>query len=115
MSNLEEDLKMALRRGEPPADFTDRVLARLSQPPEPSWRERLSVLMRPPRLQWVAITVMVSVLLPTAALQYHKEQQYQAEGERAKQQLLFAVRIAGSRLHQAQKKVLEGGRMDTRL
>jgi hypothetical protein len=115
MSNLEEDLKMALRREEPPPDLADRVLARLSQPQEPSWRERLSVLMRPPRLQWVAVTVMVSVLLPTAALQYRKERQYQAEGERAKQQLLFAVHVAGSRLHQAQKKVLEGGRMDTRL
>jgi hypothetical protein len=59
--------------------------------------------------------VLVSVLLPTAALQYRREQQYNAEGERAKQKLLFAVRVAGSRLHQAQKKVLEGGRMDTRL
>ncbi|HLN01155.1 MAG TPA: hypothetical protein VK335_17830 [Bryobacteraceae bacterium] len=115
MSNLEEDLKMALRREEPPADFTDRVLARLNQPPEPSWRERLSVLMRPPRLQWVAASVLLSVLLPFAGVQYHKEQQYQAEGERAKQKLLFAVHVAGSRLHQAQKKVLEGGRMDTRL
>ena len=115
MSNLEDDLKMALRREEPPADFADRMLARLSQSPEPSWRERLSVLVRPPRLQWVAVSVMVSVLLPFAGVQIRKQQQYNAEGERAKQQLLFAVRVAGSRLHQAQKRVLESGRMDTRL
>ena len=115
MSNLEEDLKIALRRQEPPADLADRVLARLSQPPQPSWRERLSVLMQPPRLQWVAVSVMLSVLLPFAGVQYRKQQQYNAEGERAKQKLLFAVHVAGSRLHKAQKRVLESGRMDTRL
>jgi len=115
MSYLEDDLKAALRRQEPPADFTERVLARLNRPPEPSWRERLSVLMRPPRLQWVAVSVMVSILLPFGAVQYHKEREYQARGERAKEQLLFAVRVAGTRLHRAQRKVLEAGRMDTHL
>jgi len=115
MSYLEDELKAALRRESPPADLADRVLARLNQPPAPSWRERLSVLTRPPRVQWVAVSVMISVLLPFAGVQYHKEMQYRAEGERAKQQLLFAVHVAGSRLHQAQRKVLEGGRVDTRL
>ncbi len=115
MSYLEDDLKAALRREEPPADFTDRVLARLNQPPAPSWRERLSVLMRPPRLQWVALSVIVSVLIPLAGVRYRKEQQYQAEGQRAKQQLLLAVRVAGTRLHRAQRKVLDSGRMDTRI
>jgi hypothetical protein len=107
MSNLEDDLKIALRREEPAADFTERVLARLNQPPaEPTWRERLAVLVRPPRLQWVALTVIVSVMVPVASVQYRKELAYRAEGERAKQQLLFAVRVAGSKLHQAQRKVL---------
>lgn len=115
MSYLEDDLKAALRREEPPADFADRVLARLNRPPEPSWRERLSVLMRPPRVQWVALSVIVSVLIPFAGVQYHKERQYLAEGERAKQQLLFAVHVAGSRLHQAQRKVMGASRMDTRI
>jgi hypothetical protein len=108
MSNLEDDLRIALRREEPPADFTERVLARLNQPPaEPTWRERLAVLMRPPRLQWVAVAVIVSVIIP-AGVQYRK-------GERAKEQLLFAVRVAGTKLHQAQHKVAETGRMGTRL
>lgn len=115
MSYLEDDLKAALRREEPPADFTDRVLARLNQPPEPSWWERFSVLLQPPRVQWVALSLVVSVLIPFAGVQYRKEVQYRAEGERAKQQLLFAVRVAGSRLHQAQKKVLDASRMDTRI
>ncbi len=115
MSYLEDDLKAALRREEPPADFADRVLARLNQPPQPTWWERFSVLMRPPRLQWVALSVMVSVLIPFGAVQYHKEREYRAQGERARQQLLFAVRVAGARLHRAQQKVLDAGRMDTRI
>jgi len=108
MSNLEDDLKIALRREEPSADFTGRVLARLSQPvpAEPTWRERLAVLLRPPRLQWVAVAVIVSVIIPVAGVQYRKELEYRAQGERAKEQLLFAVRMAGSKLHQAQRKVL---------
>jgi hypothetical protein len=107
MSNLEDDLKIALRRDEPAADFTERVLARLNQPlAEPTWRERLAVLVRPPRLQWVALTVIVSVMVPVASVQYRKELAYRAEGERAKEQLLLAVRVAGSKLHQAQRKVL---------
>ena len=108
MSNLEDDLKAALKREEAPAGFADRVLARLDQPPQPSWRERFSVLLRPPRIQWVAIALTVSVLLPTAAVQYRRDQE---KGERAKQQLLFAMHVAGSRLHQAQKKVLESSRL----
>lgn len=108
MSNLEDELKIALRREEPPADFTERVLARLSQPPaQPTWWERLAVLLQPPRLQWVAVALIVSVVIP-AGVQYRR-------GERAKEQLLFAVRVAGSRLHQAQRKVLETGHMGTRL
>lgn len=110
MSNLDEQLKVALRREQPPSDLTDRVLARLNQP-RLSWWERASLLMKPPRIQWVAVAVMVSILLPSAGLFYRRQMQYRAEGERAKQQLLFAVHIAGSKLHQAQKKVLESGRI----
>jgi len=108
MSNLEDQLRAALRREEPPADLADRVLARLNRPSTPSWPSRLAVLLHPPRIQWVAITVMVSILLPTATVQYRREME---KGERAKQQLLFAMHVAGSRLHQTQKKVLESSRL----
>jgi hypothetical protein len=117
MSYLEDDLKMALRRTEPSGDFVDQVLARVNQPPppEPKWWERLSVLLRPPRLQWVAASVVLSVLIPVAGVQYRKEQRMRAEGEKAKEQLMFAVRVAGNRLHRVQQKVREMGRMETRL
>ena len=116
MSYLEDDLKMALQRTEPPEDFVDRVMARVHQPPppEPTWWERLSVLLRPPRLQWVAACLILSVVIP-AGLQYRKEQRMRAEGEKAKEQLMFAVRVAGNKLHRVQQKVMEMGRMETRL
>ena len=117
MSYLENDLKAALRREEPAADFIDRVLAQLQRPApsQPSWWEALAVLMRPPRLPWAVLSMILSVMIPVAGVQYRKELRYRAEGERAKKELLFAVQVAGSRLHHAQKRVLEAGRMDTRL
>jgi hypothetical protein len=116
MSYLEDDLKMALQRTEPSEDFVNRVLARVNQPtPEPGWWERLTVLLRPPRLQWVVACVILSIMIPVASVQYRKQQRMRAEGEEAKEQLMFAVRVAGSRLHRVQQKVLEMGRMETRL
>jgi len=117
MSYLEDELKKALRRAEPSAGFAERVLARANgpAPAEPSWWERLAVLVRPPRMQWVALSLIVSIMVPVAGVQYRKERQARAEGQRAKEQLVFAVRMAGNRLHRVQQKVLEMGRMDTRL
>jgi hypothetical protein len=66
--------------------------------------------VRPPRLQWVALCLVVSLLVPFGAVQYRNRQ-----GERAKAQLLLAVHLTGNRLQQAQKKVLESSRMDTRI
>ena len=117
MSYLEDDLRLALRRTEPPEDFTKRLLmrAKAPAPPEPPWWERLRLLLRPPQLQWVALSVVASIIMPMAGVQYRKQRQLRAEGERAKAQLVFAVRVAGSKLHRVQQKVLEMGRTDTRL
>jgi len=83
--------------------------------PEPSWWELLAVLLRPPRVRWVALSLIFSVMIPVASVQYRKQQRMRAEGERAKEQLVFAVRVAGGKLHHVQQRVLEIGRMDTRL
>jgi hypothetical protein len=116
MSYLEDELRTALRRTEPSEGFAERVLARANgpAPAEPRWWEYLMVLVRPPRLQWVALSLIVSVMIPAVGV-YRKERQARAEGERAKEQLVFAVHVAGNKLHRVQQKVLEMGRMDTRL
>jgi hypothetical protein len=117
MSHLENDLKMALRRPEPPEGFAARVLARVNAPeaPQPAWWERLRMMLLPPRVQWVALCLIASIVIPTAAIQYRRQRERQVEGERAKEQLVFAVRVAGHKLHRVQQKVLEMGRMETRL
>lgn len=116
MSYLEDDLKMALRRTEPPEGFANRVLARANGPAaaEPSWWQYLRVLIRPPRVQWVALSLIVSFMIPAAGV-YRKERLARAEGERAKEQLVFAMRVTGNKLHRVHQKVLEMGRTDTRL
>lgn len=117
MSNLEDNLKAALERTGPSPDFTGRVLARLNGQASPklAWWDLLAVLLRPPRVQWVALSVILSTMIPFAGVQYQKERRLRTEGEKAKDQLVFAVHVAGNKLHRVQKKVLEIGRLDNRL
>jgi negative regulator of sigma E activity len=89
--NLEDELRSALRRHEPSPDFTARVLARVAAAP----------MRQAPRpwVRWVA-ALAAALLLAVGGLGYR---QYQ--GERAKSQMLLAMRIAASKLNKAQKKV----------
>jgi len=80
-----------LRRREPSPDFTEWVLARVAAAPV----RRVSQ----PWVRWVA-AMAATLLLAAGGLEYRHY-----EGERAKSQVLLAVRIAGSKLSKAQKKV----------
>ena len=91
MASLDDELRSALRRREPSADFTERVLARVAAGPP----RRASQ----PWVRWVA-AMAATLVLTAGALEYRHY-----EGERAKEQVLMAVRIAGSKLSKAQKKV----------
>jgi hypothetical protein len=91
MASFEDELRSALRRQEPSPDFTERVLARVSAAParraQQSW------------VPWLA-AIAAALLLTVGSLEYRHYR-----GERAKDQVLLAVRIAGSKLNKAQKKV----------
>ncbi len=102
--NLEDELKSALKRQEAPLGFTQRVLARAQATPAGRWRFAWR------RLQWATACGAVAVLLVTAGTEYRRRQQ----GERAKEEVVLALRMAGSRLSLAQRKVLEvsSGRID---
>ena len=117
MSYLEEDLKAALRRVEAPEDFSQRVLARAAAPEArpASWWKELGRLLRPPRVQWVALSVIASVLIPMAGTEYRKQRQVRIEGEMAKDRRVFAMRFAGVKLHHTQQKVLGLTQTDNRL
>ena len=87
MSEFEDDLRSALRREEPPGGFAGRVLART--------RPR----MAPRRTGWIA-AIAACLLLSVGGFEYR-----QYEGRKAKQELLLALDIAGSKLSMAQKKI----------
>ena len=100
MNRLEETLKQALRREEPPDGFAERVLARLESP---AARPGLWAWLRSPGLRWALAATLSLVLL--LAFQYNAERRRRAEGELAKAQMLTALRITADKLEYAREKV----------
>jgi len=72
MSRLDDELRKAFRREQPPVDFTTRLLERVAQQParKTPWWHRLAALLNPPKLRWMAIGVTASLLLAIGAAQY---------------------------------------------
>jgi len=83
MDWLEEELKQALARKEPGAGFDARVRARLHR--------------RPP--QWLAIAAAIVVTIGAG------EAWQQYRGRVAKEQVMTAMRIAGSKLSRVQAQM----------
>ena len=74
MSRLDDELRNAFKRQQPPADFTARVLERVARQPEPrpSLWQRLAALVEPPKMRWVAIGVTAALLIAIGAAQYSR-------------------------------------------
>jgi preprotein translocase subunit Sss1 len=92
MNQLERDLRESLGRRQPPPGFADRVLARTRQP-------------EPRRISWVWLAAAAMVLLMIGGIGFVREQRRQAEGEKAKLQLMAGLRITGSKLSQVQARL----------
>jgi hypothetical protein len=90
MNPFEEDLRRALRREAPGADFSARVLARAGEAGPRRGRG------------WVAAAVAACVLAAAGGYGYREY-----EGRKAKRDLLIALDIAGSKLSVAQEKVFD--------
>ena len=127
--DLEKELKQALRRHEPSDDFAQRVMARIaeeSQLARPSiqvearhesitWWQRLAGFFEMPQWRWAAIGALACLFVAFGTLRYREHQrleterlaQEQVEGERAKEQVIFALQIASAKLNVAQRKVRE--------
>ncbi len=130
MNKFDDELKMALRREEPSPDFTARVMARINELPAPrqqeklrekyDWRQKLADFFRPPAMKWaMAAGLAVVLIAATFGVNRNREHQRamaeiaaQAEGQRAKEQVMLAMRIASVKLNVAQKKVNEAARRD---
>jgi hypothetical protein len=95
MSQFERDLRESLRRRDPPGDFAAKVFARTREPESRSifsWR-------------WLAVAALL--VLTIGGTMFIREQQRQAESEQAKEQLMVALRITGSKLTEVQARLDE--------
>ncbi len=101
MSRLEDELKNALRREEPPAGFAERVLTRAAAPKR---RWSFTGLFGTRGVRW-ALAGALTLVLAGAGLEYRQHEEERARGEAARAQLMLALRITGTKLQFAQAKV----------
>ena len=97
MSQFERDLRESMRRSEFPVDFAEKVLAQTSRSRVPrvlSW-------------QWLAVAASVALMIGgmIAGKLLIQEQRRKAEGEQAKEQLMVAFRITGSKVRDIQARL----------
>jgi hypothetical protein len=92
--NLENDLKRALRRQAPAPGFAGRVMQRIEQ------EERTT--RRP--VWWRAAAASVTLAAILGGYATHRVVEHR-RGERAKEQVLTAMRIAGEKVRYAQQEV----------
>lgn len=99
--NLENDLKRALRRESPAPGFASRVLQRIEHDAAP----------RPSRRWWRAAAASLTLTALLGAWGAHEvhERRVREEGERARDQVLYALRVAGSKVRYAQAQVRDIG------
>jgi hypothetical protein len=109
MTPFEEELKQALKREDPGADFTARVLAKCTQADERAEHSfwRVSWLM--PAWRVGAVAAGLIVLAGGTAYEHH---QHEVKGMAAKRQLLLAMRIAGTKLQEVQERVKESEQVE---
>ena len=98
MSDLERELRSALRREEPSPEFRARVMARVEER-APWWKFSWG------QMRWAAAVTLAVAVVVGVPMYREVEQRRRAEGEEARQQVVTALRIAGSKVRLAQVKV----------
>ena len=98
---LEDQLRRALRRELPPADFTDRVAARVES------RERQSP---PPffstaRRGLIALGTAAMIAIASGSTLYYVHRKQIAEAERVRMQALVGLRIASGKLNEVHDRL----------
>jgi|GEM_PF-2439028 len=94
--NLEEELKHALQRIEPPPRFRERVLAECGA----DGRVREPV----PRYRSIAAAVLLTAIIGGTTARWIEQRR---EGERAKEQVLLALRITSHKLRDTREQIHE--------
>jgi hypothetical protein len=96
MDELERELKAALQRSDPSPFFEGKVLAaarRAEAGRRSAWRTR-----------WTAVLATAAMLVAGVVWQHERDVE-RARGERAKAQLMLALKITSAKLNEIQQKV----------
>jgi hypothetical protein len=104
MDEIEKALKTALQREPAPSRFADQVLRKASMrsapviPPLVRWWRMLPV-------RWAVAGVVVVACMVGGVAEHARQQRIR--GEQARQQVLLALRITGTKLRVVQKQVIQ--------
>lgn len=98
MDEFEKEVREALQARPAPAGFADRLMRRI----DPRKPRRTWTFLWQPAWRWAAVAVLLAM---TALGGLEHERQQRIAGERARQQVLLALRITGTTLNQVQQKV----------
>jgi len=106
MNDVERQLKHALRRCDPPANFANRVLARVAteneEPvPRPGTRR---LRLGWPSLRW-AVAAILLVVVGVAGYRIRERRVEEEQALAAKRQVMIALRITGAKLRIAKQRV----------
>jgi len=97
MTDFEDQLRRALERKDPSADFAARVVARATQPKRPlawvSWRS------------WAAAGIAASLCLGALGLEVEHSRKIEQQGQAARAQLIQAMHITSAKLQRIHKRV----------
>lgn len=99
MSGWDDELRRELARQQPPAGFTNRVMARVQQASVP--RRRL------PWQQWQWAAACIVVCLLAGSARWETQRRERVRQETARSQLLQALQVTTATLHRVQKKIQE--------
>lgn len=106
MTPFEEQLKEALARKEPPHDFANCVLERTKeQQRRPRVRAANPFWWFQKAWAWRLAPVIAALVIVCAGVMYRGHQDT-VRGELAKEKLLIAMRIAGSKMYETQQHVM---------
>ena len=95
MNHMEDELRQALRRVEPPPGFADRVMARV-----PSRKKAW------PRNWMAAAAAILVAVLGAGSWEYQRGRDQRIAAEQAKAELIFALELTSSKLQATRSKVL---------
>jgi hypothetical protein len=110
---MDDELRRALRRVEPPEGFADRVIQRASREDGPASTKspqatKAGAKAERPRTFAVASRWAIAATLVAAVsggIWYRAEERRREQGEEAKRQVLLSLNIAGSKLRAIAIKV----------